>query len=64
MIGMSLHQDRKIRKSSLLMKLNLIITDQQIEQLGRNVNPHEESNSEGIALYLQTIDFLNQCLEC
>ena len=43
------------------IKLNLI--DQQMEQLRRNINPQEESNSEGIALYLQTIHFLNKCLE-
>ena len=34
-----------------------------MEQTRRNINPQEESNSEGISLYLQTTDFLNQCLE-
>ena len=34
-----------------------------MEQFRRNINPQKESNFEGITLYLQTIDFLNQCLE-
>ena len=34
-----------------------------MEQLRTNTNPQEESNSEGIGLYLHAIDFLNQCLE-
>ena len=34
-----------------------------MEQLTRNINLREESNSEGIALFLQTIEFRNQCSE-
>ena len=44
-------------------KIKLDLSDQQMEQLRRNINPPEKSNSEGITLYLQTIDLLSQCLE-
>ena len=44
-------------------EIKLDLTDQQMEQLRRNINPQEDSNSQGITLYLQTIVFLNQYFE-